>query len=155
MLNTHQLGLRALAWRLGLLGAALGAVTALGLWHGDAFTAGDKGVDGDSVTVTAELAWVPPNAALFATVRPATLWTCAEGKILREQFPNLARDIERDLERYAGMKPGEIESLTFVFPDWSILSGHSSAASSKSGEAGPPKLELRPSLPESSALEYA
>jgi hypothetical protein len=144
MLNTHQLGLRALAWRLGLLGAALGALTALGLWHGDASTAGDKGVEGDSVTVTGELAWVPPNAALFATVRPATLWHSAEGKILREQFPDLANDIERWLDRDVGMKPGELESVTFVFPDWSFLGGHSSAAAGKVGEAGPPKVELPP-----------
>jgi hypothetical protein len=109
------------AWRFGWPGAlALASLAALALWRGDVSTAGDNDLAKESVTVTPELAWVSPDAALFATIRPAALWNSTEGKILREQFPDLAKNIEEDVEREVGLKPAEIERLTLVMPDWQL-----------------------------------
>jgi hypothetical protein len=140
-MNSHRFRFRAFPWRLGVLGAvALAALTALTLGHLAASAAGDKGVDGDSVTVPADLAWVSPDAAVFATVRPAALWNSAEGKIMREQFPELADDIERSLEREVALKPAELENLTLVIPDWSFLGGrgYSGEGAGKSDAPGAP-----------------
>jgi hypothetical protein len=125
MFNTHHFGFHARAWRLGMVGAVLGALAGLPLCYSAAITPGDKGVDFDSVTVPQDLAWVSPDAAVFATVRPATLWTSAEGKILREQFPDLTEDIERSLKREVAMVAAEMETLTVVIPDWSFFGGRS------------------------------
>jgi hypothetical protein len=121
---------RVFTWRLGWFGAlAAAAAIALALGLGDRTTAGqgegegDKGLEQESVTVPADLAWVPADAAVFATIRPAALWNGAEGRILREQFPDMADDMERSIQRELSLKPAEMESLTVVIPTWSFLRG--------------------------------
>jgi prepilin-type processing-associated H-X9-DG protein len=147
MLKSHPAGLRARAWRLAGLGVLALGVAALVLWYGDASTAGDKDIDKDSVSVPADLAWVPADAALFATLRPAKLWDCPEGKILREQLPLLAEDLERELERSTGLKPKEIERLTWVMPQWEFSNRQRSEAgigAPDSKSEPPPSKEQNP-----------
>jgi hypothetical protein len=98
-------------------------LSALALSPGETSPTGDKGLGQESVALPPELAWVPPDAAVFATIRPATLWNCPEGRILREQFPELAKDIDDGLQREIGLKPGELETLTIVIANWSFLRG--------------------------------
>jgi hypothetical protein len=121
---------RRLSWfgpiALGvLMGVALACTSASG--------AGEKSLDDDSVTVPADLAWVPADAAAFITLRPESLWNSAEGKILREQFPDLTSTLERDVGREVGLKPAELASLTIVMADWSVLRRRSPAMT-KPGE---------------------
>jgi hypothetical protein len=121
---TAQSFSRVFTWRLGWFGAmAAVTVAALALGQGDTTAAGDKGLEQESVTVPPDLAWVPPDAALFLTVRPAALWNSAEGRILREQFPDMAGDLESGIHKELGLKPAEMESLTVVIPTWSFLRG--------------------------------
>jgi prepilin-type processing-associated H-X9-DG protein len=135
MQHTHPFGRRVLAWHLGsLAGVALAALTALLVANASASSADDQGLDKDTVTVTPELAWVRPDAAAFAVVRPAALWDSPEGKVLREQFPRIAEDLERDVEREVGMRPAEMESVIAVVPDFSFLRGGGGVK--KAGGAG-------------------
>jgi hypothetical protein len=160
MLNTHHGELRGRAWQLGWLGVfALGALSALALGDHGTSTAGDTGTADDSVAVPPELGWVSPDAALFATIRPAALWQSAEGKILRDQFQGLTKDIQQELDRAVGLQPGEVESLTLVVPDWSFLGGRNDAAVTPAkvevpppaGKAAPPPKEVKQPQPPANA----
>jgi hypothetical protein len=141
MSNRQRFRSRFLAW----LGAAVLATSAvLLLAHLGTPTADGQGTDKDSVTVPPDLAWVPPDAALFATVRPAGLWNSPEGKILREQFPDLIEEIESHLEREIGLKLAEMESLTWVMPEWWFRGGRSASGSGGVEVPTPPAKEEAP-----------
>ncbi|MBI1830756.1 MAG: DUF1559 domain-containing protein [Planctomycetes bacterium] len=52
----------------------------------------------------------------FFHFRVAELWTGEVGAKLREQFPEPADFLRRDLERSLGLDPAGVESVTFVLP---------------------------------------
>src|SRR5207244_13385897 len=120
MLPTHHRRPRAVAW----FGALFLAVSA-GLipWQLGQSTQIESAQDLDKATVAVspELVWVQPDAALFVTVRVGDLWRSPDGKILRDQFAQVLEEIDRSAEREVGLRLEQIEQLTFVIPDWSMI----------------------------------
>jgi hypothetical protein len=130
------------------LGAiALAAAAALTLGVVDTTAAGDKGLEQESVTLPPELAWVPPDAGLFVTVRPAAVWNSPEGRILRDQFPDIARDIERICDEEFAAKPGELETVTVVICNWSFLRGDRDRFRGPRGGPGPKDFDKSAPIP--------
>src|SRR5262245_13367308 len=121
MLPRH---VRAVGRRYGWLAVVPVAALALLIrWRLGESTASQSAQDLDNATVpvTPEMAWVQPDAALFVTIRVGDLWRSADGKILREQFAHILADLDREAEREFGLRLEQIEQLTVVLPDWSMV----------------------------------
>ena len=82
------------------------------------FSAGGRAGPAMKATVPPHLGWVPPEATFFVHLRVADLWNGADGKILREEFPDLERSIVESFEREVGISAAETETITLVIPSF-------------------------------------
>ena len=67
------------------------------------------------VVVTPDLAWVPPDAALFIQIRAADLWATDPIKALRRAFEERPGQLEKELREELGVPVTEVEKVTLVF----------------------------------------
>jgi hypothetical protein len=92
----------------------LGGTTLAGLALAVALYAGGGGTT-QKVVVTPDLAWVPPDAALFVQIRAADLWGTDPIKALRQALDERPGRLEKELREELGVPVTEVEKVTLVF----------------------------------------
>jgi hypothetical protein len=91
----------------------LGGTTLAGLALAVALYAG--GGTTQKVVVSPDLAWVPPDAALFVQIRAADLWDTDPIKALRQALEERPGRLEKELREELGVPVTEVEKVTLVF----------------------------------------
>ncbi|MCI0460941.1 MAG: DUF1559 domain-containing protein [Gemmataceae bacterium] len=92
------------------------------LWT-STFGAGDR--PGKKVALTPELAWVPPEAALFVHLRAAELWNAPIVKELRRHKIGDLFHLHTDLDRKLGVPVDGVEKVVLVFNSLDAVFGRS------------------------------
>jgi hypothetical protein len=69
----------------------------------------------EKVVVTPDLAWVPPDAAVFVQIRGADLWGTDPVKALLQAFDKRPGKLAKELREELGMPVTEVEKVTLVF----------------------------------------
>jgi len=92
---------------------SVGGTTLAGLALAAALFAG--GGTTHTVVVTPDLAWIPPDAALFVQIRAADLWDTEPIKALRQALEERPGRLEKELRDALGVPVTEAEKVTLVF----------------------------------------
>jgi hypothetical protein len=95
-------------WRWAGGTALAGLALAVALYAG-------RGGPAQKVVVSPDLAWVPPDAAVFVQIRAADLWGTESIKALRQAFDKRPGQLERELREELGVPVTEVEKVTLVF----------------------------------------
>jgi hypothetical protein len=106
--RTNRAPQRRAGWRWTAATALAGLAVAVALHAG-------AGGPGKTVTVSADLAWVPPDAAVFVQIRAAELWDTDPVKALRQAFDKRPGRLEEELREELGVPVTEVEKVTLVF----------------------------------------
>src|SRR5262249_50137618 len=107
---------RRRCWRWAGGTALAGLALAVALYAG-------RGGLAQKVVVSPDLAWVPPDAAVFVQIRAADLWATQPVRALRQAFDKRPGRLEKELREELGVPVTEVEKVTLVFHSLAGLFG--------------------------------